>query len=238
LAKLEGIPYGARRTQDLVEDPLEPAILYAGTTEGLWISRDSGESWNLATPRKWSINAVAVHEENGQRRILLGTEDRGVVVSDDDGRSFLPANRGFTHRVLADLAGDPQKPGHFLARFSGPDELRESFDGGRSWSLPMPNKVGTFRIFPFDGSWLVATESGRIARWNSKAGTWEEIHLVVRAGSAKTPAANGSNRLAKDLAPLEMIEIEPGRQLLLGTPTGVWMATFESAKLVILDKPD
>ena len=38
--KIQGIPFSARRTRVLKQDPGNPNIVYAGTTEGLWKTMD------------------------------------------------------------------------------------------------------------------------------------------------------------------------------------------------------
>ncbi len=38
--KMQGIPFSARRTRVLKQDPGNPAVVYAGTTEGLWRTGD------------------------------------------------------------------------------------------------------------------------------------------------------------------------------------------------------
>ena len=40
--KIQGIPYSARRTQAILQDPGRPATVYAATTEGLWITANAG----------------------------------------------------------------------------------------------------------------------------------------------------------------------------------------------------
>ena len=63
--KLQGIPYAARRTQAIVQDPQRPHVLYAATTEGLWVTRDAGENWERTTPKVWVVNGVAVLPPTG-----------------------------------------------------------------------------------------------------------------------------------------------------------------------------
>ena len=42
--KIQGIPFSARRTRVLKQDPTNANIVYAGTTEGLWKTDGSGEN--------------------------------------------------------------------------------------------------------------------------------------------------------------------------------------------------
>jgi photosystem II stability/assembly factor-like uncharacterized protein len=44
-SKIQGIPFTARRTRVLKQDPSNPNTVYAGTTEGLWKTTDLGKTW-------------------------------------------------------------------------------------------------------------------------------------------------------------------------------------------------
>jgi photosystem II stability/assembly factor-like uncharacterized protein len=142
--KLQGIPYSARRTQSIVQDPGNPNTLFAGTTEGLWVTRDGGESWARTTPKDWDVNSVVVIGADGgtTERLILGTEGRGIEISDDAGMHFSQANRGFTHSVVTQLLADPQNPSHLLMRTQAEERLLESRDAGKTWS-PLSLSVET-----------------------------------------------------------------------------------------------
>src|SRR5262249_2106442 len=104
--KLQGIPYSARRTQAIVQNPAHPGTLDAATTEGLWVTRDAGENWQRTTPRDWVVNGVVVlpAEQAFPSRVLIGTESQGALLSSDGGKTFTETNRGFTHQVVKQLA--------------------------------------------------------------------------------------------------------------------------------------
>jgi len=97
-----GLPKDANRTRTLLIDPLDPSVVYAGTTVGLFVSRDGGANWKVMVPNI-VVNAIAVQPvEKGV--ILAGTDDAGVLRSNDGGQSFEPVNNGFIYRQIADLA--------------------------------------------------------------------------------------------------------------------------------------
>src|SRR5258708_34060607 len=103
--KIQGIPFSARRTRVLKQDPSNPAILYAGTTEGLWKSSDEGKSWKRVGNSEIVVNDVLIDPRNSQR-ILLATDRGGVLASDDGAATFSASNHGYSHRyVNAILAG-------------------------------------------------------------------------------------------------------------------------------------
>jgi photosystem II stability/assembly factor-like uncharacterized protein len=134
--KLQGIPYAARRTQVIVQDPGNSKTLYAGTTEGLWVTRDGGESWARTTSKNWVVNTLVVlgAKDGAPGRVVLGTEGQGIQVSDDAGMNFTAANQGFTHIIVKKLIADKREAGRLLMvveRSSA--EILESRDDGRSW---------------------------------------------------------------------------------------------------------
>jgi photosystem II stability/assembly factor-like uncharacterized protein len=109
-----GIPDAAKRTRVVRFDPVNPNRWYAGTTEGLFRSEDRGESWRCILPDV-VINAIAVHPGDN-RRILVGTEDAGILTSEDDGGTFTPSNRGFAQHQVSAVASrkEPSTGGQVL----------------------------------------------------------------------------------------------------------------------------
>jgi len=67
----------------LVEDPVEPRLLFLGTEFGLWFSTDAGTHW-----MRWTsgvpavpVRDAVVHPRDGD--LVVGTHGRGVLVVDD-----------------------------------------------------------------------------------------------------------------------------------------------------------
>lgn len=58
--KVQGIPFSARRTRKLHQDPVDRSVVYAGTTEGLWRTKDSGTNWARISPASFIVNDVMV----------------------------------------------------------------------------------------------------------------------------------------------------------------------------------
>ncbi len=108
-----GLPTEAKRTRTLHLDPSDPNTIYAGTTVGLFASRDAGSSWQVLFTGV-VVNSIAVHPEN-DKVILVGTDDAGLLKSDDGGLTFSPANRGFINRQVVAVASDPNRMHHYYA---------------------------------------------------------------------------------------------------------------------------
>jgi photosystem II stability/assembly factor-like uncharacterized protein len=194
--KLEGIPYSSRRTPVIRQNAARPAILFAGTTEGLWKSADGGASWRRISPRSWVINSMAILPrggDSGESRVLLGTEQQGVLASDDGGASFHASNVGFHHHRIVSLAvaaDDPQRAAAVLE--NAPDALVMTADGGKSWVAMSSglNGEAVRRIFSAPAGWWAALASGGLARFDTQRNTWERIGVVFTSSASN--AANDS----------------------------------------------
>ncbi|MCI0524219.1 MAG: hypothetical protein L0Y75_03060, partial [Acidobacteria bacterium] len=115
-SKIQGIPYTSRRTHVIYQHPTKPEVIFAGTTEGLWLSTDNGkpDSWRRMTSVRLVINAIAIHPDRPDR-VFLGTEDNGVLVSNDGGESYEASNAGFINRQVRAVLADRQEQGRIYA---------------------------------------------------------------------------------------------------------------------------
>jgi photosystem II stability/assembly factor-like uncharacterized protein len=209
--KIEGIPFSSRRTPVIRQDPLHPSVLFAGTTEGLWKTTDGGARWRRVSPGDWVINSIVIEPRAGalragdatpesstiepardRTRVLIGTEQRGVLASDDGGVHFQEMNEGFHHRRIVSLATDGSKPGRIAAVLANsPDSPVESEDGGRSWSAISSglNQNAVARIFSSPRGWLSALASGGLARFEPATGKWSPLGVLIESPEQLTAVA-------------------------------------------------
>jgi len=191
--KIQGIPYAARRTYAISQDPKHPASVYAATSEGLWKTADAGMTWRRTTPETWVVNAVVVAEGN-PGRVLIGTEEMGVLASDDGGDHFQDANAGFEHRQILALGLDAKQPGRILAVLAhAPEPILATEDDGRTWVPLGPGLRAeqALRVYAApDGAWWVSLSRGGLVRYDSKTKTWKQAGLAVgEAADAKAPVS-------------------------------------------------
>jgi photosystem II stability/assembly factor-like uncharacterized protein len=151
-AKIQGIPSQSRRTRDIVQHPSVPGTVYAATTEGFWMTTNGGKSWSLTTQRNLEINSIAVHPEE-PNRIFIGTNNYGVMVSNDGGRNFLPTNDNFTSRFTYSVVPDVAQSNRLYATThntsSGGGFFFTSMDGGKSWTQAKGldiNRISSFTV--------------------------------------------------------------------------------------------
>ena len=149
-AKIQGIPYTSRRTHVIYQHPTKPEVIFAGTTEGLWLSTNGGkpDSWRRVTSLRLVINAVAIHPDRPDR-IFLGTEDNGVLISNDGGESYESSNAGFINRQVRAVLADQKERGRIYSGviFDGANSgLFVSEDGGLSWQQSV-NGMGVRDVY-------------------------------------------------------------------------------------------
>ena len=148
--KIQGIPAQSRRTRDLLQHPTLPGTVYAATTEGFWMTSNGGKSWALTTQRNLEINSIAVHPEE-PNRVFIGTNNYGVMVSNDGGKNFLPTDDNFTSRFAYSVTPDVAQANRLYATTqntaSSGGFFFTSMDGGKSWTQAKGLDIN--RVSPF-----------------------------------------------------------------------------------------
>jgi hypothetical protein len=79
------------RTYILTQDPQYENVFFAGTTHGMVRSRDGGSSWERLVPD--ATRSIAF-DMGRLGRIFIATDQRGVLRSDDNGKTLQPVNQG------------------------------------------------------------------------------------------------------------------------------------------------
>lgn len=142
--KVQGIPSQSRRTRAILQHPSIPGLVFAGTTEGFWRSERGGDanSWMVTTSRQLEINSIAVHPSRPEE-IYIGTNNYGVMVSSDSGKTFVPSNGGYSGRFTNTIVADREIPKRIYASTvntaTGGGFLFVSNDNGQSWQPSMRN---------------------------------------------------------------------------------------------------
>ncbi len=188
--KTQGIPSTARRTRVLLQDPNHLDTVFAGTTEGLYRTFDGGKLWMPATSSDVIVNDVYVDPEN-PKHVLLATDRRGVLVSDDGGDSFVPSNSGFTARQITAFASDARHPAIVYVGVVNDKDSGGVFvsrTGGLSWSH-LSDGLDGHDVFSMgqapDGTILAGTEHGM---YRLKDSLWERVGGDAAAVAPVVPA--------------------------------------------------
>src|SRR5688500_16834030 len=152
--KVQGIPSQSRRTRAILQHPSVAGLILAGTTEGFWRSDKGGDpdSWMVTTSRQLEINSIAVHPSRPDQ-IYIGTNNYGVMMSNDAGKTFTPTNLGFSGRFANSILADRETPNRIYASTintaTGGGFFFVSNDNGESWRpamRSMPSRLITYAI--------------------------------------------------------------------------------------------
>jgi photosystem II stability/assembly factor-like uncharacterized protein len=181
--KIKGIPFTARRTRVLKQDPSNPAIVYAGTTEGLWKSADEGKSWKQMTRPEVVINDILV-DPRDSKRVLLATDRSGVLASEDSALNFTASNHGYTHRYVSAILPDNKEPNTLYIGLVNDREFGGIFfshDGGQSWHQKSSGLDGrdVFSLKQSANGTLIAGTNKGIFELPEGTSAWHPINTVA-----------------------------------------------------------
>jgi photosystem II stability/assembly factor-like uncharacterized protein len=181
--KIQGIPFTARRTRVLKQDPSNPAVVYAGTTEGLWKSVDEGKTWKRMSNPEVVVNDVLIDPRNSQR-VLLATDRSGVLASDDSAANFSTSNHGYAHRYVSAILPDSKEPNTLYIGVVNDREFGgvfSSHDGGQSWQQKSSGLDGrdVFTLKQASNGTLVAGTNRGVFELEPGTAAWHPINNVV-----------------------------------------------------------
>lgn len=131
--KIQGIPASSRRTQVIRQHPLNSEVIYAGTTQGLWMSSDRGRRWQLITDRRLVVNDIVVHHLRPD--VVILATNQGIMTSRDNSR-FSASNTGFSHWTVSTVKVDVEDHSRIYAGVLSPGTysgLFMSHDSGHTW---------------------------------------------------------------------------------------------------------
>ena len=137
-----------RRTQVVRIDPRDPERIVAGTTGGLYESRDAGKSFRRLSAEV-VVNAL-LFDPRRPSRLVVGTESDGVLVSEDAGASFTSGSAGLAEARLSAVA--PGRDGRLVVA-----RAADGLSGGL-WSID-PSSGGAERLAASPPATVVALVS-------------------------------------------------------------------------------
>ena len=231
--KIQGIPFTARRTRVLKQDPSNPEIVYAGTTEGLWKTTDLGKSWKRMSDPEVVVNDVLIDPRNSDR-VLLATDRAGVLASNDGVQTLTASNHGYAHRYVSSIVADQNDPNALVVGLVNDRELGGVFvthDRGENWIQKSAGLGGrdvfTLKQAP-SGEFVAGTNRG-IFLLAANGSSWHPINAVINEKTSLRGGKKGSKKtqiVSRSVldARVNDIEITPKRWL-AATSAGLFAST-------------
>jgi len=131
----------------LVIDSHESDTVYAGTTKGLFRTRDRGNSWNFISKVLEGLYVSSLVQHPHNPKILYVGTSQGVYQTDDGGQTWHMSNAGLDNLNIRVVRIDPQNPLVLYCGTNGSGLFR-SVNGGQTWEalpLTLPEKSSTLR---------------------------------------------------------------------------------------------
>ncbi|HMO82253.1 MAG TPA: YCF48-related protein [Pyrinomonadaceae bacterium] len=168
----------------------DPDQLFVGTVDGVWRSRDSGETWERiqSTSMPINVNSMAIDPKSTDI-IYAGTWWRPYK-STDAGRSWrLIANGMIDDSDVFAMTVNPRDPSHVIA--SACSGIYQSFNGGERWNkiqgipstsrrtrdiLQHPSRPETYYAATTEGFWM-SVNAGRT--WSMTTQRALEINSIA-----------------------------------------------------------
>ena len=260
--RVQGLPHSAIRTRVLRQDPQRPSIVYAGTTGGLWKTADGGTKWSLVTSPDVIVNDVLI-DPRDPNRVLIATDLRGVLVSNDGFAHYTSSNQGFSHRVVRAVIVDDKDPNRLYAGVANDKEqggLFLSDDSGKSWrqssrglagrdvlslqqaengTLFAGTNHGIFQLPSASASWLPAKMIwGTVPEWQTKPADAETSPVLAEPKPSKAAATKRKTAVPKTKVPVEPViplaSAPRVRSLQMGEKA--WFAATDDGLFISLDQ--
>jgi photosystem II stability/assembly factor-like uncharacterized protein len=234
-AKIQGIPFTARRTRVLKQDPTNENIVFAGTTEGLWKTVDLGKVWKRVSGPDVVVNDVMI-DPRDSNRVLLATDRSGVMASSDGASSWSASNKGYAHRYVSAVMGDNKDENTIYVGVVNDREFGGVFyshDAGQHWQQKAQGLGGkdVFALKQASSGTLVAGTNHGMYSLDRNASEWRPMNVVVVEHTVKTPKRGTRKAVTKttyDKSKLESrvndLELSSDGWL-AATTTGIYSST-------------
>jgi len=169
-----------RYTQALKVDRTQAGRVLIGTEDGIYLSTDGVTSWDLVGPKE--VTVLDLDQSQTSSSIwLAATQDQGVLLSNDNGKTWQAPKGNIAKAAIYAVAIDPFNAQN-LAAASWDAGMFVSIDGGKSWQqrnagLPVrhlyetvfdANQAGRLWVATFEEGVFYSDDFGR---------TWQDAGM-------------------------------------------------------------
>jgi photosystem II stability/assembly factor-like uncharacterized protein len=162
----------------------------------------------LTTSKQLEVNSIAVHPKN-PLTVLIGTNNYGVMISRDGGKTFVPSNGGYSGRFANFILSDREQTGRVYATTintaTGGGFFFVSNDAGQTWqpsTRNMPQRLIGYSILQDekDGNLLYLASNYGIYRSLDRGASWSPLIAPKPQPEAK-PARTRRGKAAATITP-------------------------------------
>ncbi len=160
----------------------ENRLLFAGTQTGCYRSTDAGSTWRQTLSGGRVFAMAVVPGANGEESVFIGTQQDGILRSDDGGQTWAGANPGLLDLTVLALAFSPDA-GRDLTGFAATTSgLYRTRNGGKSWrevALPLDEPavqcLALSTAFARDQLVFAGTECDGLWRSDDGGANWDAV---------------------------------------------------------------
>jgi photosystem II stability/assembly factor-like uncharacterized protein len=238
-AKIQGIPFSARRTRVLKQDPTNENIVYAGTTEGLWKTVDLGKVWKRVTGPEVVINDVMI-DPRDSNKVLLATDRSGVMASTNGASTWSTSNQGYAHRYVSAILADSRDVKTLYVGVVNDREFGGVFysnDAGQHWLQKAAGLGGkdVFALKQAPSGMLVAGTNHGMYSLDRNGSGWRPMNVVVVESTLKIPRkgsrkATTKTTIAKSQLESRVNDLELGSERWLAASTAGIYSSSDQGK--------
>jgi photosystem II stability/assembly factor-like uncharacterized protein len=151
----------------------------------------------VTTSRQLEINSISIHPSRPET-VYIGTNNYGVMVSYDSGKTFAPTNGGYSGRFANSIVADREMPNRIYAATintaTGGGFLFTSNDNGETWRPSMrnmPSRLITYSILQDASEANIIYLGTNLGVYKSvdRGASWAPVWAGNSAYTPKRPAA-------------------------------------------------
>ena len=164
--------------------------LFAGTSHGLYISDDNGETWCTTALRPGDVKSIAISGDTIYAFMYKAGLEHGMYRSDDRGETWNRKNNGFPHinvstglipsihQILVTRSGAVIAVGDVHGTYISRDR-GETWHVPADWAYPCVKAIDRkithhlHSMTEYDGFWWAATSGGQLYRSADNGAAWE-----------------------------------------------------------------